>query len=190
MNEGTLSIKDIRKNPRICELLENFDVEIGKHIHEDWYAIRGIASFDSFGAEGAGGRHVLLPDGRILFISSEGSAGVIANDLIAFLDLVSGAPYWPDMLHFSFGGDLGFMTQAEELLRRDPHNEEDWPLELVAELRGLVGLRAPRRTYALTLHDALTNSDKNLQVLSSDGTPYGNLFGIFKPRDNPMWRNV
>ncbi|WP_453932577.1 hypothetical protein [Acidovorax temperans] len=189
-HEWTLSLDDIRKSSELRDLLGHFDVEIGDHIHEDWYAISEIASFDSFGADGAGGRYILLPDQRILLISSEGSAGVIASDFVAFLDLVSGAPYWEDMLHFSRGGDLGYMTQAEELRRSDPRNDEDWPPELVAEFRGLAGLSAPHRTYAKTLHAAVTNGNRNPQVRSPDGTPYGNLFGSFKPTDNPRWRNA
>ncbi|MBU1351967.1 MAG: hypothetical protein KKB95_08745 [Gammaproteobacteria bacterium] len=186
-NKLMLSIKDIRDSHKLCELLGYFDVEIGDHIVEDWYAINEIAAFDSFGGEGAGGRYVLLPAGHVLFISSEGSAGVIANNFVAFLDLVSGCPYWQGILHFSHGGDFDCMTQAEELLRSDPRNEEDWPSERVAELRGLLGLGVPQRSYAKTLHAVVTNSEGNPNVLAFDGTPYGNLFGSFKPSDNPNW---
>lgn len=185
-----LSIKDIRNSHKLCELLGHFDVEIGDHIEEDWFAISEIVAFDSFGGEGAGGRYVLLPAGRVLFISSEGSAGVIANNFFAFLDLVSGCPYWQGMLHFSHGGDFGCMAQAEEFLRSDPRNEEDWPSELVAELRELLGLGIPQTNYAKTLHEAVKDGEGNPNVLAFDGSLYGNLFGSFKPSDNPNWSDA
>ncbi len=186
MKQPLLSIDSIRKSPEICDLLGAFEVEVGAHIREDWYTIEGIEEFDAFGADGSGGRYILLPDGRVLFISSEGSAGVIANNLTDFMDLITGAPFWTDILHFSNGGDLACMKQAEELRRSAPSNEEDWPQEKIDRLRQLAGLGAPKKSYSDALHSCVAANLNSPRVTST----YSNLFGRFTPLDNPAWRNA
>lgn len=190
MKESNLSLEGVRSDQELCALLGDLCVEIGEHLNEDWYGIDGLASFDSFGGEGAGGRYILLPDERILFISSEGSAGTIAENMHDFLDLVSGAPYWGDMLNFSDGGDLALMVQAEFFLKNDPEFEDDYPRGSVKRIRELAGLGALKDGYAVALHRCVKAGDKNPRVMAPDGWVYHDLFGRFKPTDNPRWKNV
>ncbi|MGY0505401.1 hypothetical protein [Luteimonas sp. e5] len=183
MHDSAISIDTIRSNPELCKLLWNFEVEIGDNLSEDWYTIKGAPSFDSFGADGSGGRFILLTDGRVLFISSEGSAGTIAKDLEEFLDLVSGAPYWGDILHRSNNGDLRCMEQAEALRAMHPRNSEDWPDSMVARFRALAGLGPRRESYASILHENVRSGELDPVVAAPDGTIYESLFGSFQPAD-------
>lgn len=51
-----------------------------------------------FAYDGAGGGYYLLEDGRILFIDSEGLAGVLAKDFGTFIATVTSLPSWRDAL--------------------------------------------------------------------------------------------
>src|SRR5262249_48030483 len=93
------------------EVALRLDLPIGyqrdREAHQGgWFTIDGIDKIQLIGREGAGGVFVQLPDQRILYVSSEGEAGVIASDFNAFLQLIVAHPYWQDLLKFSGGGKL------------------------------------------------------------------------------------
>jgi hypothetical protein len=192
MKNSPVTIENIRGNSDLCELFGCFDVEIhvDGHFEENWYFIIGEKNYDSFGSDGAGGRYILLSDERILYITSEGAAGIVADSFSCFADLISGAPYWHDILHFSCHGKLQFMKQAEKICKANFDTEEDWPEDAVIKFRTIFGLGKRRESYAKELRDAVLSGMKNIQVKASvDGNVYGNLFGSFKPHDNPIWRH-
>jgi hypothetical protein len=56
--------------------------------------------------DGAGGGYYLLEDGRILFIDSEGMAGVVAKNFGAFIATVTSLPSWRDALRHVAPDDL------------------------------------------------------------------------------------
>src|SRR4051812_23683955 len=72
---------------------------------EPWFTIDGIESPRQIGSDGSGGAFVLLPAQNVLYVSSEGRAGIIAGTFEAFVQLVVARPYWLDILKFSAGGD-------------------------------------------------------------------------------------
>ena len=114
MHANTITLEALRSKPAICQLLgQYFDAEIDPHYAEDWYSIPDEDGYDSFGAEGAGGRYIQRPSGKVLFIDSEASAGVIAETLVAFLGLAIHAAYWPDVLDLSARGQLARMQTAD-----------------------------------------------------------------------------
>ncbi|WP_244607476.1 hypothetical protein [Bradyrhizobium symbiodeficiens] len=49
----------------------------------------------------------------MLYVSSDGQTGIIADTFEAFVQLVVARPYWVDILRFS-GGDLAEMRSAAE----------------------------------------------------------------------------
>ncbi|WP_210324546.1 hypothetical protein [Chelatococcus reniformis] len=53
-----------------------------------------------FALDGSGGTYHVLPDGRILLIDSEGSAGVVAPNFKEFIAIAAGLPGWRDALKF------------------------------------------------------------------------------------------
>lgn len=190
MNATRLSLRTVRENQRACELLrEYFDVEICEHSVDDWYEIMGSDGSQVFGAEGAGGRFLLLENRSILFISSEGAAGVVATDLSEFIDLLTGAPYWSDILKFSEGGTLACMLQTERILQEDENYHEDCPPCFRQELRAIFGLEFEPPTYAQRLRENVMAGLTAVSVVALDGTHYERLFGKFKPSDNPFWRD-
>src|SRR5262249_44728443 len=68
------------------------------------FSVDGIQSISHIGIDGAGGQFAQLADQRVVYVSSEGEAGVIAADFKAFIQLIVVYPYWHDILKFSGGG--------------------------------------------------------------------------------------
>ena len=53
----------------------------------------GVEQFQQIGSDAAGGAFVLLPPAqRVLYVSSEGQAGIIAADFEEFIQLIVACP--------------------------------------------------------------------------------------------------
>jgi len=124
----------------------------------------------------------------LLYVTSEGQAGLIADNLAAGLELIIGAPYWRDCLGFSGGGDLETMRLAARFLQRD-----------LAEKDANAGRRGSAAAEALSLtlqpvgallerlHSAVSRTSPDF-TFSEEGFEFEGLFGPFTPARNPMWR--
>jgi hypothetical protein len=154
----------------------------------DWFSIDGIGQYQNIGGEAAGGDFVELPDKRILYVSSEGEAGVIAADIHGFIQLVVMHPYWKDILHFSGGGNLSEMRRAAMAMESFTIDEEDVDLE---EARELVitelALDEPKDAVA-ALHRAVSTSDVVVRA-KSDGTLASGLFNTSTIDRSPFLRD-
>src|SRR5271170_5013890 len=78
--------------------------ELGRENHAEqpgWFTVDGIKTVHPIGEDGSGGVFALLPPSqRVLYVSSEGQAGIIAASFEAFIRLLVSHPYWPDILHY------------------------------------------------------------------------------------------
>lgn len=92
---------------------------------EPWFTIDGVESPRQIGSDGSGGAFVLLPSRNVLYVSSEGRAGIVADSFDAFIQLVVAHPYWLDILKFSAGGDLQEMRRAADALEATLEDEDD-----------------------------------------------------------------
>jgi hypothetical protein len=172
----------------IAERLSSiFGFRLDLEAHQtDWFTIDGLDTCQHIGREGAGGVFVQLLDQRILYISSEGQAGVIAADFNAFMQLIVTHPYWQDLLKFSGGGKLAEMRRAAIALEAMTADEED-DLEQAREyVKSELALRDPVDAIA-ALHRAVSTS--NVIVRSSfDGNPAQSLFNTFTADGSPSLR--
>lgn len=151
---------------------------------ELWFTIDGVDSPRQIGSDGSGGAFVLLPSQNVLYVSSEGRAGIIAADFEAFVQLVIARPYWLDILKFSAGGDLAEMRRAAGALEA---TLEDDVNEAREEIRG--GLDLPETDDPVgALYEAVAASDA--VVRATDGSPFTTLFNRFSIDSNPMLRNA
>jgi len=58
-----------------------------------WFSVDGVEQFQQIGSDAAGGAFVLLPPAqRVLYVSSEGQAGIIAADFEEFIQLIVACP--------------------------------------------------------------------------------------------------
>jgi hypothetical protein len=149
---------------------------------EPWFTIDGIESPRQVGSDGSGGIIVLLPQRNVLYVSSEGRAGVIADSFEAFIQLVVGRPYWLDILKFSAGGDLQEMRRAADALEATRDDEDDLN-EAREEIRSALDLPEANDPVG-ALYEAVAASD--VIVRATDGSPFTTLFNRFSIDSNPM----
>jgi hypothetical protein len=153
---------------------------------EPWFTVDGIDSPRQIGSDGSGGAFVLLPSQNVLYVSSEGRAGIIAESFEAFVQLVVARPYWLDILKFSAGGDLPEMRHAADELEATLDDEDDVN-EAREEIRR--GLDLPDTSDPVgALYDAVAASDAI--VRATDGSPFTTLFNRFSIDNSPMLRNA
>jgi hypothetical protein len=112
-----LSHEDIREALFfLCELRAEDDPR-----RPMWFTIEGTRDFTIIACDASGGVFVTLPSSpRVMFVSSEGQAGVIAGNIDEFVALMIACPYWRDLLRYSGGGKL------DEMRRAQPALEESW----------------------------------------------------------------
>lgn len=153
---------------------------------EPWFTVDDVDSPRQIGSDGSGGAFLLLPSQNVLYVSSEGRAGIIAEDFEAFVQLVIARPYWLDILKFSAGGDLAEMRRAADALEATLDDEDDIN-EAREEIRG--GLDLPEADDPVgALYEAVAASDA--VVRATDGSPFTTLFNRFSIDSNPMLRNA
>jgi hypothetical protein len=175
-------------NPDVVESLGicSFEVNVGPE-EPAWFSVDGIPAVRQIGEDGAGGIFALLPPTqRVLFVSSEGQAGIIATDLEALIQLIVAYPYWHDLLNYSGNGQLAEIRRAAVALEAtlDDGDEVDEAREV---LREMFSLAEP--AYLLeTLHGAVSTSD--VVVRPPDGEPFTTLFGKFTIDNNPFLRDA
>jgi hypothetical protein len=121
---------------------------------------------------------------RVLHISSEGEAGILAADLDAFIGLLVACPHWRDVLKFSAGGNLDEMRRAAALLEAVTVDDEELE-QARALLRLHLGPTEPADPVC-SLHRAVSTSD--VVVRGLDGSPFGSLFNAFMIDESRMRR--
>jgi hypothetical protein len=157
-------------------------------VHDEgasWITIDGSTDFSVIARDGTGGLFLVTPlSPRIVYASSEGEAGVIADDLEALMTLIVTCPWWQDLLKYSGKGD-----SADEMRRAAPFLESSWIGEeeefAVARefLTSGLGIAEPRDLIG-ALHGAVT-TPIDVRFHGQPATP---LFGRFTIDDNPFYR--
>ena len=184
-----LTLDDLRTDAAVLDLLgEHFDLGVFAQSRSlDGCTVDACASILAFAREGSGGVFCLLEGGAVLYIDSEGEAGLVATGLSEFLELVVDHPYWQSILKFSDNGRLDEMRHAADRLELDLQDEEtdiDAARETVRAALGLSGgSDAVGRLYAV-----VRAGEGQIVVRAADGSAYASLFGRFRVQDNPFWR--
>ncbi|WP_342735374.1 hypothetical protein [Bradyrhizobium sp. B117] len=172
-------------NDEVVAWLGSLDVSFAPD-EETWFTIDGIESPRQIGSDSAGGAFVLLPSQNVLYVSSEGRAGIIAENFEAFIQLVIARPYWLDILKFSAGGDLAEMRRAADALEATLDDEDDIN-EAREQLRAALDLPDANDPVS-ALYDAVAASD--VVVRATDASPFTTLFNRFSIDNNPMLRDA
>jgi hypothetical protein len=183
----TIAMDALRANQEVQDRLAGpFDFRVATDPREPvWFSVDGAESIELIGENGAGGAFVRLEGSpRVLYVSSEGEAGIIAANLDAFVRLIVACPYWRDLLTFSGNGNLDEMRRAAPVLDGATLDEEDDLDEARAFLIAELGLEPDDPVGAL--HRAVSTSD--VVVRAPDGTPCAPLaFGRSTIDENPMF---
>jgi hypothetical protein len=184
-----ITLDQMRSNDAIIALLgEYFDFE-ACHEHQtelpDWIVIQADEVFNTIGSEGAGGVFLLGSSSqKILFVTSEGAAGCIANNLTELIQLFSAHPNWKDILHFSDNGQLKAMRDVpvyfEDSLLDDYPDIDEKRLQLLNHFN-----ITPAADPVKNLHLCVSIFDAGaLKIRSRDDEAYESLFNHFTLDDN------
>jgi len=162
------------------ELAEHLDFHLLDDSAEDiMFRVKGPESFAPIANDGDGGVFLIgHGSGAILYVTSEGRAGVVAKSLSEFLQLLIAHPYWQDLLKFSGGGNVREMIRAAQQLEKD----------LMDEIPGIERTRValyrrlklqPAKDPISTLHHAVSNMGALISVLAPDDWESESLFNTF-----------
>ena len=136
----------------------------------DWFTIDGYEQrYDTFGHDGSGGIFATFgPEGRVLYVSSEGQAGVVAANAAELLTLLIVCPYWRTLLAQAGGGTCADLWRAAPAIE-DAFIEEDEPEndDHRSLLRARLRLTDPRDAIR-ALHRAVTELDQGVIVRAPD----------------------
>ena len=180
-------------HPGAADLLAGvfgFDVSSGNEA-ESFETSSGLA-LQTVAGDSTGGTFLLCGpsnvDQPVLYVSSEGQAGVISCNLKEALELIIGLPCWQDCLTFSGDGDIAIMATTAGYSLRDlavRNSEISSQQEGVAEK---LSLTLPETAVLLTrLRDAVFSTRPDYVISDEDGE-YESLLGPFSPERNPRWR--
>jgi hypothetical protein len=190
---GDSMLKRVRNSAVAVDLLAGvFEFDLSRTDPVEPVRLASGAELEVIAGEGAGGSFFLCGEGHrrpVLYATSEGQAGLIAADLTAAMELITGAPFWPDYLKFSAGGSLEEMRSAAS--RLGPELVEDFPEvdDQSAQVRTALGLGQPSVDELLArLHASVTSTVPDFVLLGPEGYEYAPLFNTFRVSDNPAWR--
>ncbi|WP_025032311.1 hypothetical protein [Bradyrhizobium sp. DOA9] len=181
----SLTPEILTASSEVVARLRRLDVSFATD-EEPWFTIDGVESPRHIGTDGSGSAFVLLPSQNVLYVSSDGRAGIIAESFEAFIQLVVAHPYWRDILKFSGGGDLAEMRRAAKALETTLDDERGVN-EAREDTRGALAL-AEADDPVGALYEAVAASDAI--VRATDGSPFTTLFNRFSIDDNPTPRNA
>ncbi|MDB5534082.1 MAG: hypothetical protein JWO28_2397 [Hyphomicrobiales bacterium] len=164
----------------LAELCE-FELQFGQ-AEPPFCSVDGAADLTVIARDGAGGQFAMSPASRrIFYFSSEGQAGLLAEDFDIFITLIVHRPYWQDLLKYSAGGNL------DEMCRAAPGLEDDWSADEDNEasrafLITQLDLGEPGDIVA-ALHKAVSTT---IDIRDPWGNATASLFGTYTIDDNPM----
>jgi hypothetical protein len=189
-------IATLQQSPQECEILRRvFDFELTEpDLVEPDVILQSKHALSVIAQDGAGGIFVQcdiagVEQKPVLYVSSEGEAGIIAPDVVTALQLVVQLPYWRDCLKFSGGGDLAEMSKTLPYLEREIHEDEPLIDDYRETLWMLLG--SERLPYPVeTLYEAVQSTSEICGVITQNGNALNTLFNTFVVADNRMWRNT
>jgi len=188
-------LQKIVASARISEMMAwPIDFDVAEPLDDSWFQIRPDIGRQAIAQDGTGGIFAFLGSGTsenrpVLFISSEGQAGLIATTLSEALQLMIALPHWRNCLKFSGGGKLEEMQRVVPFSELEIREDEPDIDALRAELFNGLGLIKPINALE-KLHSCLCDTSYRYQILATDDSEFASLFGDLIIEDNPSWKVI
>ncbi|KQV14862.1 MULTISPECIES: hypothetical protein [unclassified Kitasatospora] len=183
----------IQTTPEIDLLLRSsFGFDIHRKHYGDGFRLASGAQLEVIAGESAGGAYFLCGEqnGRrpVVFASSEGEGGLLAEDLADALEIIIGLE-WRDCLSFSGGGDVEVMQiSAQHLERSRDKNNPDIDSE-AAQVAAALSLRiVPVTDLVIRLQAAASKTEPDYVVTDDDGQAFDPPFGEHMEPRHGGWR--
>jgi hypothetical protein len=128
-----------------------------------------------------------LKERPLLFVSSEGRAGIIGKNLMEGLSIVVAMPYWEECLKFSGGGQLSEMRRAVSFLEADYLRDEpnlNTIRQTLHKHLALENITDP----TLSLYTAVKEHSSLFPAFANDNSKFDSLFNKFTVEANAVWR--
>ena len=154
-----------------------------------WITLKPSVNFHALAGDGTGGVFLAYGEGApddlpVLYATSEGQAGKIANSLQEAVALHIQLPHWRDVLKFSGNGDLAQMRRASPFLEAEC--SEEMPELSDAKARLLESLDVPVLDDPTAyLHQCILET--NCTLVADDGWVWEPLFNSFTIDQNRRW---
>jgi hypothetical protein len=174
----SVTIEMLAADSEVCKaLFKACDFGVGVQAGLDWFTIDGVAGYRVVAHDGGGGAFALYgPQQHVLYVSSEGQAGVIAASLDELVVLLLSCPHWPVVLSGARNRTLGELRRVarvlENVLDAEAVENEDYREFVRATLDVVLGGDALR-----ALHHAVTVLGKDVIVRAGDGAVCAPLLG-------------
>ncbi|WP_432043798.1 hypothetical protein [Streptomyces cadmiisoli] len=172
----------IRNTPEIDLLLRSsFGFDIHRKHHGQGLQLASGAPMEVIAGEFAGGAYFLCAEhnGRrpVVFASSEGEGGLLADDLADALEIIIGLE-WHDCLSFSGGGDVEVMQISAQHLERSRDKYSPNIGSEAAQVAAALSLRiVPVSDLVIRLQAAAAKTEPDYIVTDEDGQVFDPLFG-------------
>ncbi|MEV0645382.1 hypothetical protein AB0I28_08965 [Phytomonospora sp. NPDC050363] len=171
----------IRSTPEAGEPLRSFGFDVWRKENGEGSGLVSGEALEPIAGEFAGGAYFLGVEvkGRrpVVFASSEGECGLIADDLPGALGIIIGLQ-WQDCLGFSGGGDLEVMQVSARHLERKSIEDRPEIVEERARLLGVLSLpQVPVADLVVRLWEAVSRTEAAYVVADGAGQEYGPMFG-------------
>lgn len=163
----------IRNSPRAAELLADvFDFDINRTDPVEPVSLASGGTLSPVAGDASGGTFFVCDEGPVLYASSEGGAGVLATDLSAVLQLITGIPTWHDVV--AYAPDVDKMRTAFETSYQELKDDLEPEIEeYQAEVTALLELERDTVDELLTrLSASLTDLSPNYALQNEDGDEY------------------
>ncbi|MDF6042280.1 hypothetical protein LRD69_08905 [Streptomyces sp. JH14] len=183
----------IQSRPDIQELLRSsFSFDIERKRCGDGLRLASGRSLEPIAGEFAGGAYLLCTEenGRqpVVFASSEGKGGLIADDLAGALEIIIGLA-WQDCLGFSGGGNVKVMQVSAQHLERSLARDNPEIAEERAAVAAALSLRVVSvADLVIRLQEAASRTEPDYVVVDEDGQAYGSPFGEYSEPRLGGWR--
>ncbi|MFC1421541.1 hypothetical protein [Streptacidiphilus cavernicola] len=182
----------IQDNPEIDGLLRSsFSFDISRKRSGDDLRLVSGAPLTAIAGEFAGGTYFLCSgeDRRqpVVFASSEGEGGLIADDLAGALEIIIGLQ-WQDCLTFSGGGDVEVMQVSAQHLERSLARSNPGIDEQRASVAAALALRVvPVAELVVRLQEAASRTEPDYVVCTEDGELFDPPFGQYSEPRHGGW---
>ncbi|WP_037911175.1 hypothetical protein [Actinacidiphila yeochonensis] len=183
----------VQNAPEIGLLLRSsFHFDIGRKHHGEGMRLASGAPLEPIAGESAGGAYFLCAeqDGRrpVVFASSEGEGGLIADDLADALEIIIGLE-WHDCLSFSGGGEVEVMQESARHLHRLRDQRNPGLGKDAARVAAALSLRVvPVPDLVVRLHAAASRTEPDHVVADDQGQAFDPLFGEYTEPRQGGWR--
>ncbi|MGW0131583.1 hypothetical protein [Streptomyces sp. NPDC003299] len=183
----------IGTTPEIDLLLRSsFGFDIHRKHYGEGFRLASGAPLEVIAGEPAGGAYFLGAEqnGRrpVVFASSEGEGGLLADDLAEALEIIIGLE-WRDCLTFSGGGDVEIMQISAQHLERSRNKHNPNIDNEAAQVAAALSLRiAPVADLVIRLHTAASKTEPDYVVTDNDGQEFDPPFGEYVEPRHGGWR--